>query len=80
MVSSSHLKELLSSPYNQEAPLSLKVSKQGETLLINKMHPLTANTKGARKHFKDDPEFVSKIEQIHDKQVELYQQSINPKG
>lgn len=72
MVSSAHLKELLSAPYNNEKSLSLKVSKQGETLQINKMHPLTANTKGARKHFKDDREFVSKIEQIHEKQVELY--------
>ena len=44
------------------------------------MHPLTANTKAARKHFKDDIEFVSKIEQIHDKQVELYQQSLIPKN
>jgi hypothetical protein len=39
------------------------------------MHPLSANTKGARRHFKHDQEFVSKIEQIHDKQVELYYQS-----
>jgi hypothetical protein len=31
------------------------------------MHPLSGNTKGAKKHFKNDPEFVSKIEKIHEK-------------
>ena len=39
------------------------------------MHPLVGNTKGARKYMADDPELVSKIEQIHDKQVEMYHQS-----
>jgi hypothetical protein len=72
MVSSAHLKELLSAPYNHEKTLSLKVCKDGETLKINRMHPLTGNTKGAQKYFKNDPEFVTKIEQIHEKQLELY--------
>ena len=67
MISSSHLKDLLSTPYNNEKAISLKVSKEGETLRINKMHPLVGNTKGARRHMRDDPEFVSKIEQIHDR-------------
>jgi hypothetical protein len=40
--------------------------------MINKMHPLVGNTKAARKHMKDDPELVSKIEQIHDKQIDMY--------
>jgi hypothetical protein len=62
MVSSSHLKELLSAPYNKERNLSLKVCKDGDTLKINRMHPLSGNTKAARRHFRDDPEFISKIE------------------
>ena len=67
MVASSHLKELLSVPYNKEKCLSLRVSKQGETLKIDRMHPLVGNTKAARRHMRHDPELVSKIEQIHDK-------------
>lgn len=75
LVSSSNLKELLSVPYNNEKSVSLKVQRHGDTISINKMHPLVGNAKGARKHLRDDPELVSKIEQIHDKQVELYNQS-----
>lgn len=76
LVSSSNLKELLSAPYNTEKNMSLKVHRHGDTLTINKMHPLVGNAKGARMHLKDDPELVSKIEQIHDKQVEIYQQTV----
>ena len=72
MVSSSHLKELLSVPYNNEKNVSLKVSKYGETLRINRIHPLVGNKLAAQKHLKHDPEFVSKIEQIHNKQIEMY--------
>lgn len=37
MISSQHLKDLLSVPYNKEKPISLKVEKQGDTLKVNKM-------------------------------------------
>jgi len=39
LMASSHLKELLSAPYNEKKPISLKVNKLGDTLVINKMHP-----------------------------------------
>ena len=61
-MSSAHLKELFSAPYNKEKSISLKVSKEGDTLRINHMHPLSGNTMAAKKHFKYDQEFVSKIE------------------
>lgn len=61
MLSSTHLKELLSAPYNSETSISLNVKKQGETLMINKMHPLLGNKMGAQKHLKEDSNLADKI-------------------
>lgn len=56
LASSSHLKQLFSAPYNREKPVSLKVSKEGETLRLNHMHPLLGNTVGARRYLQhSDP-------------------------
>jgi hypothetical protein len=44
--SSKNFKTLLAAPYIKEKPLSLRVTKEGETLTINEMNPLTGNKLG----------------------------------
>eukprot|EP00347_Sterkiella_histriomuscorum_P014356 403361184 len=76
MISSTHLKELLSAPYNKEKPISLKVQKQGDTLKINRMSPLTGNQKGVQKHLKNDIDLVERIEMVQQQhQIEMYQRT-----
>ncbi|CDW87761.1 erythroid differentiation-related factor 1 [Stylonychia lemnae] len=70
MVSSSHLKELFSAPYNKEKSISLKVQKQGDILKINRMSPIKGNSKGAQKYLQDEPEIIERIENLHNQQIQ----------
>ncbi len=61
MCSNGDLKTLLSAPYNEQQPISLKVSKRGNTHVLDSIEPIVGNSRAAKTNLKNDEKVVNRV-------------------